>query len=229
MRRIAALGAAAGALAIPASAQAHVTLQPNETAAKGFTVEDVRVPNERDKADTTKVDVKFPPGFAEVSYQVVPGWTTKVIKTKLAKPIQTDDGPVTEQVSEIIWTADKGSGIAPGQFQDFPLSVQVPDKAGQKLTFKALQTYSNGEIVRWIGAPGSDTPAPQVTVTAAQPEGGHAAMNAADTSKPASSDSSTSDDFASKGLGIAGLIVGALGLIVAIVAVVLSRRKKVAA
>ena len=45
-------------------------------------------------------------------------------------------------------------GIPPGAFQDFGLSVQIPGKAGDKLTFKALQTYSNGEIVRWIGAAG---------------------------------------------------------------------------
>ena len=51
-----------------------------------FTVLDVRVPNERDKASTVKVDVQFPAGFAAVSYQPVPGWTVKVIKKKLATP-----------------------------------------------------------------------------------------------------------------------------------------------
>ena len=40
-------------------------------------------------------------------------------------------------------------------------------KPGTALTFKALQTYDNGDIVRWIGAPDADTPAPQVTLTAA--------------------------------------------------------------
>ena len=47
---------------------------------------------------------------------------------------------------------------------DFPLSVQVPDKAGTTLTFKALQTYDDGKVVRWIGPAGSDEPAPQVKV-----------------------------------------------------------------
>ena len=45
--------------------------------------------------------------------------------------------------------------------------MQIPGKAGDKLTFKALQTYTGGEVVRWIGAEGSDNPAPIVTVTEA--------------------------------------------------------------
>src|SRR3954463_2084647 len=166
-RKLAAATAVA-ALAIPAAAQAHVTLQPNQAAAGAFTVLDVRVPTERDDASTAKVDVQFPNGFAAASYQAVPGWKVRVIKKKLATPIQTDDGPITEGVSRMVWTrTSSGGGIKPGQFQDFPISVQIPGKAGDKLTFKAVQTYSNGEVVRWIGAPGSDQPAPQVTVTAA--------------------------------------------------------------
>jgi periplasmic copper chaperone A len=159
---------AVAVLALPAAAQAHVTLQPNQAAAGAFTVLDVRVPTERDNASTAKVDVKFPAGFAAASYQAVPGWRVRVIKKTLDKPIQTDDGPITEGVDRMVWTrTNRSGGIKPGQFQDFPISVQIPGKAGDKLTFRAVQTYSNGEVVRWIGAPGSDTPAPQVTVTAA--------------------------------------------------------------
>src|SRR3954468_23291725 len=174
-RKLAAATAVA-ALAVPAAAQAHVTLQPNQAAAGAFTVLDVRVPTERDDASTAKVDVQFPSGFASASYQAVPGWKVRVIKKKLTTPIQTDDGPITEGVSRMVWTrTSRGGGIKPGQFQDFPISVQIPGKAGDKLTFKALQTYSNGEIVRWIGAAGSGTPAPQVTVTAAPAAQGAAA------------------------------------------------------
>lgn len=209
MRRILIATVAACALLLPATAQAHVTLQPNEAPAGGYTVLDVRVPNERDDANTTKVDVKFPPGFAEASYQAVPGWTVKVTKEKLAEPVQTDDGPVTEGVSEIIWS---GGSIAPGEFQDFPLSVQIPDQAGKALTFKALQTYDNGEVVRWIGPPESEEPAPQVMVTAAEEEG-HG------------SEDSGSDDGESNGLAIAALIVGALGLIAGGTALLVSRKR----
>ena len=82
----------------PAAASAHVTLQPKEAPAGAFTKLDVRVPNEKDNASTTKVDVQFPPGFVFASYAPVPGWTAKVVKAKLAKPVKTDDGEITEEV-----------------------------------------------------------------------------------------------------------------------------------
>ena len=215
-RTLPASAVAAAALAVPAGAQAHVTLQPNTAQAGAFTVENVRVPNERDNASTVKVDLRLPNGFAEALYQPAPGWKVKVYKTKLAKPIQTDDGPVTEQVSRIVWTGDGKQGkIAPSQFRDFPLSVQIPGKAGSKLTFKALQTYSNGEVVRWIGPESADTPAPTVMVSSGASEDGHAHSGAtgssggSPTAKPAASSSSSSDTSASKGLGITALVVGA--------------------
>ena len=54
--------------------------------------------------------------------------------------------------------------IAPSQFQDFPLSVRVPDgAAGTQLVFRAFQTYQGGERVAWTGAPDADEPGPRVT------------------------------------------------------------------
>jgi uncharacterized protein len=215
-------GALALALALPATAQAHVTLQPKQAPAGGFVVEDVRVPNERDNANTTKVDLQMPPGFASVSYQATPGWSVKVTKEKLATPIKTDDGEVTEEVRRITWTAtSKAAAIGPGQFRDFPLSVQVPGKAGDKLTFKALQTYSNGEIVRWIGAPSSDTPAPQVTLTAGQDAGNGAAAQKTAATQPVAATST--GNKASKGLGIAALVVAVAGALMAAAALVRRR------
>jgi uncharacterized protein len=206
------------ALAVPAGAGAHVTLQPEEAAAGDFTVLDVRVPNERDDSATTKVDVQFPAGFVFASYQPVPGWSVDVKMAKLAKPITSHGEEITEQVSRMTWTADGGSAaIQPGQFLDFPISVQIPGEAGDTLTFKALQTYDNGEVVRWIGAPDSEEPAPQVAVTEGS-EGHHGAS--ADSEEESGDDS----DSASKGLGIAALILGALGLLAGGAALARSRR-----
>ncbi len=207
----------AAALVVPAAAQAHVTLQPNTAAAGGYTRLDVRVPNERDDASTTKVDVQFPEGFASASYEPVPGWTAKVTTAKLATPIQTDDGEITEGVERITWTADsERDAIPPGAFQDFGISVQIPGKAGDQLEFKALQTYSGGEVVRWIGAEDSDNPAPIVTVTEGGDEHGAAAATPAATQ---AASATTSDDGDGNGLAIVALIVGALGLAVGAFAV----------
>lgn len=227
-RKTAVAAVAASALAAPAAADAHVTLQPNTAAAGAFTVENVRVPNERDKASTVKVDLQLPHGFVFASYEPKIGWSVKVTKAKLAKPIQTDDGPIDEEVRRITFTGHGPNGkIGPGQFMDFPLSVQIPGKAGDKLTFKAIQTYSNGEVVRWIGAPDSETPAPIVTVTTAQGSAHTSAATPAPPAPPASTGrSSNSNDGggASKGLGVTALILGALGLVAGVAAFGVRRR-----
>ena len=222
------------ALLAPAAAQAHVTLQPNEAAAGAYTVLDVRVPNESDSAATTKVAVQFPPGFGSISYQPVPGWAVKVVDAKLPEPIETDDGPITEGVREVVFSGGK---LPPGEFQDFPLSLQIPGKAGDELTFKAVQTYDDGEVVRWIGAPETEHPAPQVLVTAAEEdhhggaaEEGEAGEASAETAAAASGGSGGSDDShddggSSDGLAIAALVVGALGLLAGGTALTLSRRR----
>jgi uncharacterized protein YcnI len=213
---------------VPAMAQAHVTVQPTSVPAGGFVRLDVRVPTERDDAYTKQVALRLPPGFAEASYEPVPGWSVKVAKTKLAKPIQTDDGPVTEQVSTITWTGHGTEGrIPPGAFQDFGLSVQVPGKAGDTLTFKALQTYSDGKVVRWIGPSGSDAPAPSVTVTAAGgTSAGGASAPAQSGGAKASTSSEAADGSGSDTLAIVALIVGALGLAAGGVALASARRAR---
>ena len=43
--------------ALPAAAQAHVTLQPNTATAGAYTRLDVRVPNEKDNESTNKIEV----------------------------------------------------------------------------------------------------------------------------------------------------------------------------
>ena len=232
MRRIAIGLVAALELLAPAAAQAHVSLHPNEVPTGAFATLDIRVPNESEGANTVKVAVQMPPGFIDVSTEYMPGWTAKVVTSKLAKPVQTDDGEVTEGVREIIWTGDGKQGvIPPGQFVNFPISTEIPGKAGQVLAFKVLQHYDNGEVIRWIGAPNSENPAPQIDVTAAggvlQDVAG--SETAPPGAEPASGESSgatasSSSDSASKGLGIFALVVGALGLVAGGVALLRSRR-----
>jgi uncharacterized protein len=95
----------------------------------------------------------------------------------------------------------------------------VPDGApGDALTFKALQTYQGGEVVRWIGPPDAEDPAPTVTLTAAEE-----AADPAPVPAPAAADDD--DDGPSDGLAIAALVVGALGLLAGVAALVTARRR----
>jgi uncharacterized protein YcnI len=205
------------ALALAPAAGAHVTLQPPEAPAGGFTRLDVRVPNERDNAGTTKVEVQLPPGFLSVSTEPVPGWDTELTMRKLDEPVEQFGEQVTEEVGTITFS---GGNIRPGQFQDFGLSLAVPEgRPGSMLTFKAIQTYDNGEVVRWIGPPDSDEPAPQVELTAAEEEA--PAPAAEQESAPAASE----EDDEGNGLAIAALVVGGLGLIAGVAALFMARRR----
>jgi uncharacterized protein len=203
-------------IAAALAAAAHVTVQPAQAPAGGFARLDVRVPNEDPSKATTKVEVQMPPGFAEASYEPVPGWRVAVAKRKLATPVKTDEGDtLTEEVSRLTFTAT-GKGIAPGQFQDFGLSVGIPDRpVGTKLTFKALQTYAGGKVVRWIGAPGSAEPAPQVELVSAGA--------AAATPTPAAASSSDDSEDGGNTLSIIAIIAGALGLLAGGAALLRSR------
>jgi periplasmic copper chaperone A len=207
---------AAGALACPAVAQAHVSLHPNTVPTGSFATLDIRVPNEETRANTAKLVVQMPPGFTDASIGDVPGWTAKVATHKLAKPVKTDDGLQTEGVSKITWIGTGSLGkIPPRDFQSFPISVEIPGKPGSVLTFKTLQYYDSGKIVRWIGPPDSETPAPTVDVTApggvledvAGGEAGPAGVG------PTASTTDSSDGGSSDTLAIIALIVGALGLV----------------
>jgi periplasmic copper chaperone A len=223
MRTIVAVAVLGATLALAATASAHVTLQPEEAPAGGFTRLDVRVPNERDDAGTTKVEVEFPPGFVTVSTEPVPGWTTKVTKRKLAKPVESEGEQITDEVNTITWTGDGKTGIVkPGEFQDFGLSLATPDKpAGTKLTFKALQTYAGGEVVRWIGGPDAEEPAPQVTLTSG---GGEEHAAASQPASAAGGSDDGGDDGAPVWLAVVALVLGALGLLAGIGAMVGGRR-----
>jgi uncharacterized protein len=165
------------AVALPASA--HVTVAAPGAAPGGYTVLTFRVPTESDSASTTKLAVQLPTEtpFASVAVQPHPGWSFTTRTTTLAKPITTDDGDqISKAVSEIDWTADSAAtAIKPGEFDQFNVSVgPLPD--ADSVSFGAVQTYSDGTIVRWnqVAAPGSDTepehPKPTLSLTADAPE-----------------------------------------------------------
>ena len=164
----------ASVIALGASAAgAHVSVVPGSAPKGGFEILSFSVPNEEENANTVKVEVNLPTKYpiAFVSLQPKTGWTATVEKTKLAKPVKTDDGDVTEAVTKITWTATDG-GLTPGQFDLFTISAgPLPTNTGQ-LVFKAIQTYSDGTTVNWIqqtvkGASEPEHPAPVLKLTSA--------------------------------------------------------------
>lgn len=225
--------AASSVLILAGTASAHVSVQPQGEAAKGgYAVVNFKVPNERDNASTTKLEVNFPTDhpLASVMPQPVPGWDIKVTTSKLAKPLDMHGKKINEAVSKVTWTA-AGSKIEPGRFQQFPLSVgQLPEDADQ-LVFKAVQTYDNKEVVRWIeeqkdGAEEPESPAPVLKLTAATGDAhgataasgsdsadkGATAEHAKDEQTTASAASAGSSDTTARVLGVVGIVIGVAGV-----------------
>jgi uncharacterized protein YcnI len=186
------------------------------------------VPNERDDAGTVKLSVQLPEDhpLAFVSVQPMPGWDITTTTRKLDAPLEGEGDSITEVVDTITWTATAGTQIDSGQFQLFWISAgQMPTDVSE-LSFPAIQTYSGGEEVAWIEAssPGGaepEHPAPTVQLVAgADSEATSATVAAADPS-------SGGDD--SDTIAVVALVVGAVGLVVAITAVALGRRRPTAA
>jgi len=222
-RRTALAAAVAGAavVALAGPAAAHVTVQPGSVPQGGYTAVAFRVPDESDTASTVKLEVSLPMDhpMASVRIQPLPGWTAVLEKSKLDKPLSSHGKDITEAVSKITWTADAGTKIAPGQFQEFRVSLGALPTDTDKLTFKALQTYDNGDVVRWIeeskeGQPEPAKPAPVLTLTKAAAAGASAAP-AADhhASQDASGDTAAakSSDSTARTLGVVGIVVGVIG------------------
>jgi uncharacterized protein YcnI len=167
--------AVAAAVSLPGVAQAHVTVQPPTAEGGGFSVVAFRVPNERDDASTTKLQVTLPEDqpLGSVSTTPVAGWSVKTSMRKLDQPIELFGQQMNQVVSKVTWTATAG-GIRPGQFQDFSVSLgQLPETGD--LAFPTLQTYSSGERVNWNQVSVDDSaepehPAPTLSVTAAAGE-----------------------------------------------------------
>ena len=205
------------ALVFSDAASAHVTVNPDRAPANEFFRFAVRVPAERPNASTTKVTMQLPEGLFLVSFQPKAGWKRTITMEKLAKPVEIFDQKITERVATVTW---EGGRIRPGEFDEFGVSARLPDEPGQELVFPAVQTYSNGEVVRWIGPEESETPAPRVTLTPpeeAEEEQGGAQATAAPAATPeGGDDGDETRTNVALGLGIAGLVAGLLALGVAL-------------
>lgn len=137
-------------------ASAHVTVQPSETTQGAYELFTVRVPSEKSDTPTVKVEVHFPEGVTVSRFEPIPGWEYDVQ--------ESDDG----RIEGVVWTAE-GDGLAPIEFARFHFQGRVDEEATE-LIWKAYQTYGNGEVVEWVGARGSATPA-SVTIARPREEG----------------------------------------------------------
>jgi uncharacterized protein YcnI len=211
---------AALALVAAAPAYAHVSVNPGEAPKGSFAKLTFRVPNERDAASTTKVELAFPSDhpIENVSVKPVTGWTYVIGRTGVT-------------VSRITWT---GGPIKPGEFYEFDVSVgPLPEDADQ-LVFQALQTYDNGEDVRWIeetpeGGEEPEHPAPVLKLTAATGDehgGGEEEPAAEESAAEDEGEEEEDEDESATTIAWVALALGAIGLIAAIGALARTRPRQ---
>ena len=207
---------AALALAVPLGASAHVTIGTDQADPGSYPVIDFKVPTESATATTAAIDITLPQDtpFGYVAYVPVAGWDVQLVR-------ETADSAVTH----VIWTAQPGHEITAEQYGIFPVLLGgVPDTGSVILAVS--QTYSDGSVVDWADT-GADAehPAPILYVNdepAADENGSDDADH--DATVAVAGESAPADDNVARGLGIGGLIVGAAGVVVAL----LSRRPRAA-
>ncbi len=233
LRRPGRLALASATLALvllpAAGASAHVRVLPDSTAAGGFAELTFRVPTESETAGTVALRVELPTDtpFTSVSTTPMPGWTAQVERGALPEPVERDGNTLTEAPLAVVWTADAGTQVAPGQYEEFSISVGPLPAEGTEVLLPATQTYSDGEVVAWAQAPLPDggepeLPAPVLVTTAggdghghdAPAEGSADATTAAATGDAAATaeDAAPAQDAAARWLGAGGLGLGAAAL-----------------
>lgn len=213
------LGAGLLALSAPLAASAHVEVDPSSTAAGSYSLLTFSVGHGCDGSATTGILIDIPESIASVTPTVNPGWDVDKVAVDLANPLENGEGDtITTRVGQVGYTAQ--TPLVDGLRTTFVLSLQLPaDAVGETLTFPVLQTCAVGET-NWneTVVEGEDEPAhpaPSLTVTETGAASGHGATVAADDQGAAGTGTAT-DDVIARVLGIGGLVVGAVGLVVAI-------------
>jgi len=195
-------------------AAAHVTVAAPGATQGGYTVLTFRVPTESDTAGTTALTVQLP-DLRSARTEPLPGWTATVEKD-----------PQSQLAKSVTWTADPGIEVGPGQFQQFVLSAgPLPDL--EEVTFPAVQTYSDGEVVAWDqiadGDEEPEKPAPSLTL-AASGDDAHGDSGSPTTETETSTATGDTTDSTARWLGGIGLVLGALGAALGLGAVIRGRR-----
>jgi uncharacterized protein YcnI len=142
----------------------------------------------------------MPAGITFALVEAVPGWRTQVVKR-------------ASMITELRWSRGR---VPPGGYAELHFIARNPVRTGA-IAWKALQRYDDGSIVRWIGSPTSDLPAP-VTQLSESATPVDVVSTHGESTPAATATSKASVDSGGDGLALgvaiaaAALAAGALGL-----------------
>ncbi|KFF59706.1 hypothetical protein JF66_09450 [Cryobacterium sp. MLB-32] len=215
------------ALGSPLAASAHVSADATSTAAGSSTLLTFATQHGCEGSSTTSIAVSIPESVSSVAPTVNPGWDVSKVAVDLATPIDDGHGnTVTTRTGQIVYTAQ--APLPDGIRTSFVLSFTIPaDAEGQTLEFPVLQTCEVGST-NWneTTVDGEDepaVPAPYIEVTGAVADAhDHGSATEDVTASETTPASVSSEDVLARVLGVGGLVVGAVGIVLAVT----SRRKQ---
>ena len=138
----------------------------------------LRVGHGCDGASTTAIRVTLPAGFRGAKPMPKAGWVLSVKSAKLDKPYDDHGKPVTQDVSEISWTAASRDNWLPDAYYDEFVLRGLPVLAGA-MWFKVLQTCDKGSTdwaqvpAAGMSADGLKTPAALLEIIPSEKAGAH--------------------------------------------------------
>jgi uncharacterized protein YcnI len=209
-----AAGAGLVVLGLAAPASAHVSVTPSSTVAGGSTLLTFSVPHGCGGSPTTEVVISMPDDVLDATPTRNAFYDVSKKTVKLSTPITAEDGDtITKRVHTVTYTAR--TPLPDGYRDALEIAVQVPDKAGERLSFPTIQLCRKGRTA-WTEVPAAgqdpeslEHPAPGFEITAAP---------TADAIPAAPS--GTGD-----GWGYAGLAAGAAGVALGGAALARTRRR----
>lgn len=146
---------------ISASASfSHVTLEQQQVESGAYYKAVLRVGHGCEGLPTTALRVQLPAGFQGAKPMPKAGWTLQTRQEKLATPYDNHGKQITEDVTEIIWTATSPAAALPdSQYDEFVLRGRAAMPAGAAW-FKVTQLCKDGAKEGsnpWTEVPSSGT------------------------------------------------------------------------
>ena len=147
--RIIRAAAAALALVAPAVAQAHVSIQPRQSAQGATERYLVRIPSEG-KVATVAAEMDVPEGVIIETLQAPAGWKHEIRRK--------DD-----RIVAITYQAD----VKPGEFIEVGFVARNP-RSGERIVWTLRQKFADGTVTDWTVGPQGTRPTAVTRLTAAR-------------------------------------------------------------
>lgn len=139
------------ALLLPGLVQAHASLEKIEAESGSYYKGVMGIGHGCDGSATTKVTIEIPDGVRGVKPMPKAGWQLDIVKEQLAKPYESHDKTVVEDVRKITWY---GNTLEHAHYDEFVFRGQIAVGNSSKLYFPVRQECVVGEL-NWNQTPES--------------------------------------------------------------------------